>query len=104
MTHTNSRRPDFGGSYDRCDTVKMTPDQATFLLNYLMPQLRSEQAVTHTILLAVPGAHLHTYGKDSRPGRKVGHCTLVDTDRSRLLERLAALRALIHRDSGTPTS
>jgi 5-(carboxyamino)imidazole ribonucleotide synthase len=29
-------------------------------------------------LLAHPGLHLHDYGKQPRPGRKVGHCTLVD--------------------------
>jgi 5-(carboxyamino)imidazole ribonucleotide synthase len=29
-------------------------------------------------LLAVPGLHLHDYGKQPRPGRKVGHCTLVE--------------------------
>jgi len=28
-------------------------------------------------VLAVPGAHLHWYGKVPRPGRKVGHATLV---------------------------
>jgi 5-(carboxyamino)imidazole ribonucleotide synthase len=55
-------------------------------------------------VLAIPGAHLHAYGKDSRPGRKVGHCTLVDTDRARLLERLAALRALVEREKATSTS
>jgi len=55
-------------------------------------------------VLAVPGAHLHAYGKDSRPGRKVGHCTLVDADRSRLLDRLAALRALVDRETAAPTS
>lgn len=27
-------------------------------------------------VLAVPGAHLHWYGKEVRPGRKVGHITL----------------------------
>jgi 5-(carboxyamino)imidazole ribonucleotide synthase len=43
-------------------------------------------------VLAIAGAHLHDYGKDPRPGRKVGHCTLVDTDRARLQERLAALQ------------
>jgi 5-(carboxyamino)imidazole ribonucleotide synthase len=46
-------------------------------------------------LLAVPGAHLHDYGKTPRVGRKIGHCTLVDNDRARLLERLEALRALL---------
>lgn len=28
-------------------------------------------------LLALPGAHLHLYGKAPRPGRKLGHLTLV---------------------------
>jgi 5-(carboxyamino)imidazole ribonucleotide synthase len=31
-----------------------------------------------TDVLAVPGAHLHLYGKEPRPGRKLGHVTLVD--------------------------
>jgi 5-(carboxyamino)imidazole ribonucleotide synthase len=29
-------------------------------------------------VLAIPGAHLHVYGKEPRPGRKVGHVTLVE--------------------------
>ncbi len=29
-------------------------------------------------LLAQPGVHLHDYGKTARPGRKLGHCTLVE--------------------------
>jgi len=28
-------------------------------------------------LLAHPGLHLHSYGKEPRPGRKLGHCTFV---------------------------
>ena len=28
-------------------------------------------------LLRVPGAHVHLYGKAPRPGRKLGHVTLV---------------------------
>jgi 5-(carboxyamino)imidazole ribonucleotide synthase len=55
-------------------------------------------------VLCVPGAHLHAYGKDSRPGRKVGHCTLVDTDRARLLDRLAALQALVLAKTATAAS
>ena len=31
-------------------------------------------------LLAVPGAHVHLYGKTPRAGRKLGHVTLVDAD------------------------
>jgi 5-(carboxyamino)imidazole ribonucleotide synthase len=37
-----------------------------------VPQLES--------LLAVPGAHVHLYGKKPRSGRKLGHVTLVDAD------------------------
>jgi 5-(carboxyamino)imidazole ribonucleotide synthase len=42
-------------------------------------------------VLAIPGAHLHLYGKSPRPGRKLGHVTLcADT-----FERLSAsLRGL----------
>ena len=48
-------------------------------------------------LLQASGAHLHDYGKSPRPGRKVGHCTIVDSDRARLLERLQPLRDLVYR-------
>jgi 5-(carboxyamino)imidazole ribonucleotide synthase len=44
-------------------------------------------------ILEVPGAHLHDYGKEPRPGRKLGHCTLLDPSRASLLERLGRLRA-----------
>ena len=50
-------------------------------------------------VLGIPGAHLHDYGKSPRPARKVGHCTLVDTDRARLLERLEPLRELVFRSN-----
>lgn len=46
-------------------------------------------------VLAMRGVHFHDYGKQPRPKRKLGHCTIVDTDRDRLLARLAPLRALI---------
>jgi 5-(carboxyamino)imidazole ribonucleotide synthase len=50
-------------------------------------------------LLRIPGAHLHDYGKSPRPGRKVGHCTLVDTERARLLARLEPLREAVFRSN-----
>jgi len=47
-------------------------------------------------VLAQPGVHLHDYGKSARPGRKLGHCTLVaatvrerDQRTRQLLRRLA---------------
>jgi 5-(carboxyamino)imidazole ribonucleotide synthase len=42
-------------------------------------------------LLAIPGLHLHDYAKAPRPGRKLGHCTLVASGpaaRERALRRL----------------
>ncbi|MGL6278663.1 MAG: 5-(carboxyamino)imidazole ribonucleotide synthase [Gaiella sp.] len=41
-------------------------------------------------LLALPGAHLHLYGKQPRAGRKVGHVTLVGVDEA-VVERAVAL-------------
>lgn len=37
-------------------------------------------------LLALPGAHVHLYGKEPRPGRKVGHVTLVDAPADAIAE------------------
>ena len=45
-------------------------------------------------LLSIPGAHVHVYGKSARPGRKLGHVTLVEPDRPALaaaLDRVAAI-------------
>jgi 5-(carboxyamino)imidazole ribonucleotide synthase len=44
-------------------------------------------------VLAVPGAHLHDYGKAARPGRKVGHITVTAPDEDTLDHRVAQLRA-----------
>jgi 5-(carboxyamino)imidazole ribonucleotide synthase len=41
--------------------------------------------------LAVPGAHVHLYGKASRPGRKLGHVTVLGADATTALA--AARRA-----------
>jgi 5-(carboxyamino)imidazole ribonucleotide synthase len=47
-------------------------------------------------VLGVPGAHLHDYAKGARPGRKVGHVTVVAPDEPTLDERLARVQALQH--------
>lgn len=46
--------------------------------------------------LAVDGAHLHLYGKQSRPGRKIGHVTaLADTTTAALAAATRAVDALL---------
>ncbi len=46
-------------------------------------------------ILAIPDAHLHVYGKEPRPGRKVGHATVRAPDPPTLEERLSRLRDLL---------
>jgi 5-(carboxyamino)imidazole ribonucleotide synthase len=46
-------------------------------------------------VLAVDGAYLHLYGKEPRPGRKLGHVTLRTDDPSIFGERLARLQEII---------
>ena len=54
--------------------ARARPTSATSLLmRNLIGTMPSAEAV-----LGVPGAHLHLYGKEPRPGRKLGHVTLVE--------------------------
>jgi 5-(carboxyamino)imidazole ribonucleotide synthase len=46
-------------------------------------------------VLAIEGAHLHDYGKQPRPGRKLGHVTLTAADEATLAPRLVRLLAVI---------
>lgn len=45
-------------------------------------------------VLDIPGAHYHSYGKEPRPGRKLGHATLTSQSRAELLTRLEHLRGI----------
>ena len=54
-------------------------------------------------LLAIPGAHLHLYGKPERPGRKIGHVTVTaDTPTARdvLLARVVDVVDAASGDAG----
>jgi 5-(carboxyamino)imidazole ribonucleotide synthase len=46
-------------------------------------------------VLGIDGAHLHLYGKPARPGRKLGHVTLVAPERAALRSRLARVASLV---------
>lgn len=45
-------------------------------------------------VLALPGAHLHSYSKEMRPGRKLGHATLRAQDKQALQNGLRRLLVL----------
>ncbi len=46
-------------------------------------------------VMAVSGAHLHQYGKQARPGRKLGHVTVTADDEPELQGRLDALLRIV---------
>jgi 5-(carboxyamino)imidazole ribonucleotide synthase len=51
--------------------------------------------VDRNAVLAIPGARLHDYGKEPRPGRKLAHITVVAPDIDELEARLARVTALV---------
>ena len=50
-------------------------------------------------LLALPGVHYHDYGKAPRPGRKLGHCTVVSKSAEERDKALSSLLGLAGRDA-----
>ncbi|TDX31502.1 5-(carboxyamino)imidazole ribonucleotide synthase [Modicisalibacter xianhensis] len=51
-------------------------------------------------VLAVPGTRWHDYGKAPRPGRKIGHITVLAASDAQLQERLNAVQRLLTNDLG----
>ncbi len=49
---------------------------------------------------AIPDAHMHSYGKAPRPGRKLGHVTLTAADFADLERRLPALLEVVEAATG----
>jgi 5-(carboxyamino)imidazole ribonucleotide synthase len=47
-------------------------------------------------LLAIPGAHLHLYGKKPRPGRKLGHVTICADTAEEVRQRTDQVRAIVN--------
>jgi len=71
-------------------------------LPLIQPELRGE-ALMYNLLgrdwraewLGVTGLHVHWYGKEIRPGRKVGHANIVRPTRAELKASLMQLRPLV---------
>jgi 5-(carboxyamino)imidazole ribonucleotide synthase len=53
------------------------------------------QAPDTAEMLAIPGVHVHHYGKSPKPLRKVGHASVTAGDDAELQQRLAQLVALV---------
>ena len=61
-------------------TQMTAPYAAT--VNVLGPADGSDPRARIPDALTVPGVHVHLYGKDARPGRKLGHVTTLGDDRA----------------------
>ena len=60
------------------------------------PQMQLELADRRPVLRPVAAVvHLHWYDKEVRPGRKVGHLNLTDSDTDRLSATLEAIKPLL---------
>ena len=60
-----------------------------------LPEMHS--AFLH-VLARDPGLHVHVYGKDVKPGRKVGHVTVTGSDLDALLDRARHAAAFLRGD------
>ena len=78
------------------DTGVRAPAIATE--NLLGPDDGSDPAIRLPAALGILGAHVHFYGKESRPGRKLGHVTTLGTSREDVRNRASlAVRHLMGR-------
>ncbi|MCC7366030.1 MAG: 5-(carboxyamino)imidazole ribonucleotide synthase [Dehalococcoidia bacterium] len=53
---------------------------AAVMVNVVGGSTGADPVANLSAALAVPGAHIHLYGKEARPGRKLGHVTALGDD------------------------
>ncbi|HEU0164466.1 MAG TPA: 5-(carboxyamino)imidazole ribonucleotide synthase [Thermomicrobiales bacterium] len=68
---------------------------AVATINILGPGDGSDPVSRLPGALAVEGAHVHFYGKSARPGRKLGHVTVVGSDAGDTLARAKSAAAIL---------
>lgn len=51
-------------------------------------------------ILRIPYTHLHLYGKEPRPGRKVGHVTVTAKTEEQLMKTVAAVEGIVNNNLG----
>ena len=66
------------------------------LVNVVGPADGSDPASRLAGALAVPGLHAHLYGKAAKPGRKLGHVTVIGEDLDDALARARRGAAILH--------
>ncbi|WP_165218800.1 5-(carboxyamino)imidazole ribonucleotide synthase [Schaalia sp. ZJ1691] len=75
------------------DTAALRPGASTVMVNLLGSSLPDPaRALPAALAAGGPRARIHLYGKEVRPGRKLGHVTVIDEDAA--AARAAAQRAV----------
>ncbi|MGC5629572.1 5-(carboxyamino)imidazole ribonucleotide synthase [Georgenia sp. Z1344] len=77
------------------DTAPLAP--AAVMVNLLGAERPEPSAAYPAVLAGHPRAKVHLYGKEVRPGRKLGHVTEVGEDHGGLLASARAAVELLHR-------
>lgn len=80
------------------DTRLRVDTSAAVMLNILGGAIPDTHVRVAEAAESIPGAHLHMYGKgESRPGRKMGHVTIVGSSMYEVEERVESLLELLDR-------
>jgi len=79
------------------DTSLYAP--VTVMANVLGGEATDLAAGLAAAMAAVPEAHVHLYGKDPRPGRKLGHVTVLGPDVAEVRQRASLAAALLRGDA-----
>jgi len=69
-------------------TPALAPDGQAVAVEVTTYHMDDNNSTSDIWLLSIDGLAYHDYGKEPRPGRKVGHCTIL---KSRATERNSAL-------------
>ena len=78
--HLRAILPGLHNSIKPGATELRTSDTHAIMLNILGGPAKDSHLLTAKAALEVPGAAIHLYGKgDGRPGRKMGHITIIES-------------------------
>lgn len=108
--HLRAILPDLSNTITPGATSLLTPSTNAIMLNILGGPTPTSHLLAVRAALTIPGAKIHLYGKGSgRPGRKMGHITLVASTMEEASNKMQpvinvvdAIRA--HRSDGPTTS
>lgn len=83
-------------------TRLVSPGSVSVMVNLLGSALPDPARALGQALQGHPRARVHLYGKEVRPGRKLGHVTVVDSDAARAREEAEAVVAILRGDTDIP--